>query len=219
MNVRTMIDRTSIFNELPSLHESNTRLSMQLASMGERSDLAELKTIFEEHGVQLRLGLALLHNHFKIDPGERVVEYGNVSTPWQVPANGNVFGGVTVPRSWRFLEGELQAYEYGFNINGDEMYDTEEVPEDFARQVGGFLTDNGLADILGICTMDGDDGGRVEKTVGRVSVTVPVRRGGDGNGVEDLHGNIEAVWSFDCKRGLESAVMKLARVCLNCGKC
>jgi len=45
MNVRTMIDRTSIFNELPSLHESNTRLSMQLASMGERSDLAELKYV------------------------------------------------------------------------------------------------------------------------------------------------------------------------------
>jgi len=209
------MDYTTVFNSLPDLHDANARLSKQLALMGEKADLAELRDIFEEHGVQSRLGLTLLHHHFEVSPGERVVEFGNISTPWPVPANGHIFGGITVPRSWRFLDGELRAYEYCFNIAGEETYDTEEVPKGFIKQANAFLTDNGLADILGICTMVASDEGMVEKTAGRVSIQVPIT-GVKGDGVGGLHNDIEAVWSFSCHRGLESTTMKLARACKQC---
>lgn len=159
-------------------------------------------------------------------PGERVVEYGNVSTPWPVPDNGVVtgrlFNGVTVPRTWKFIDGNLEPTEYGFNVEGEELYDSAPIPEPFIEDTRSFLVDNGLEDILGICTMGTSNDARVEKTIGRVSITVPMDTVVGGGSplvrshMNDMNEFTEAVWSFDCIAGMESSVFKLARFCLWC---
>ena len=78
-------------------------------------------------------------------------------------------------------------------MSGEERYNTEGVPVDFSRQAKSFYTDNGLADILGTCAMNEDDEGRVEKTVGRVSMMVLFRRDSNGIDIDDPQGSVEAV--------------------------
>lgn len=181
------------------------------------------RAIFEQHDVQSRIGLTLLHHHFEIGPGEKVVEYGNVSTPWVVPDDnrivGRLFTGFAVPRSWRFQDGNLRPYEYGFNVEGENLYDTRELPPRFVEDVKTFLEANGLDDTLGLCTMGTSNDARVEKTIGRVSITVPMEtvvQTGPPLVRSHMNDYTEAVWSFDCIAGVESSVIKLARYCLWC---
>jgi len=205
-----------IFNGLTTLSESNKVLSERLASLGPRADLAELRDIFERFGVTTRIGLALLHKHFTVEEGERVVEFGHVSTPWPVPDDGRVAGGYVVPRSWRFWDGSLEPYEFGFNHPGQEEYDDVDLPDDFVRQLQDFLTEANLLDVLGICAIGpAENVGRIEKNRGRVNFTVPAASPQDLD-VRSTPTHSPSVWSFDCKVGLNDATIKLARACLVC---
>ncbi|KAK2591795.1 hypothetical protein QQS21_010496 [Conoideocrella luteorostrata] len=207
-----------IFNSLTTLSESNQVLNQRLVALGPGSDLAELRDIFQRFDATESIGLALLHKHFSISPGERVVEFGHVSTPWPVPADGKVAGGYVVPRSWRFWNGNLEPYEFGFNHPGQEDYEDVLLPVDFVEQLRAFLSKTNLLDVLGVCVIGAAEiVGRIEKNRGRVNFTVPAA------GPEDLDVTVTpthspSVWSFDCKSGLNDATIKLARACWVCPK-
>lgn len=224
----------SIFNDLTTLSEANEILVKRLANLGERSDLAELKyerkpglvchnvtecccrDIFDRYDISRRVGLSLLHRHYAITEGERVVEFGNVSTPWPVPADGKVAGGSVVPRSWRFRNHKLEPYEFGFNHPGQEDYDDTDLPHDFVREVEAFLSNTNLDDVLGICAIGTADlEGRIEKNSGRVNFTVPATSTGEMD-ITAIPEHRTSVWAFDCKSGLGDATIKLARACFVC---
>lgn len=169
-----------------------------------------------------RLGLTLLHRHYTIEEHERVVEYGHVATPWPVTGNNVVSAGRIVPRAWMFSGTGPIPYEYGFNSEGEDLYSNFDFPDGFVAEFTSFLEQYDLQDSFGICTMgEAEWTGRVERTIGRVSVTVPMA--GLQEAIEEkeaveriLDDYVPSVWSFDCKIGLESATMKLARNCLWC---
>ena len=171
---------------------------------------------YERYNMSRCVGLSLLHRHFTIFEGERVVEFGHVSTAWPVPADGKVAGGYVVPRSWRFLNHKLEAYEYGFNHPGQEDYGHTELPPGFVSEVDTFLSENKLDDVLGICSIGSADlEGRIEKNQGRVNFTVPA------GSIKEMDTRMTpehapSVWSFDCQSGLGDATIKLARACWVC---
>lgn len=157
-----------------------------------------------------------MHKHYSIVEGERVVEFGHVSTPWPVPVDGKVAGGYVVPRSWRFLNHKLEPYEFGFNHPGQEDYDSTDLPPDFVREVDVFLSDNKLDDVLGICAIGSADlEGRIEKNRGRVNFTVPAASLAEMDS-RVMPEHSPSIWSFDCKTGLGDATIKLARACWVC---
>jgi len=176
------------------------------------------RDIFQHFEVTDTVGLALLHKHFSIEEGERVVEFGHVSTPWPVPPDGRMAGGYLVPRSWRFWDDMLEPYEFGFNHPGQEEYKDVPLPAGFVERLRAFLAETNLLDVLGICVIGEDEiVGRIEKNRGRVNFTVPASR------PEDLSVDLNpthspSVWSFDCKSGLNDATIKLARACWVCPK-
>lgn len=162
----------------------------------------------------------MLHRHFDIQPGERVVEFGNVSTPWMVADEERLNGGRIVPRSWRFLDGKLRAYEYGFNHPGQQDYSEADLPPAFVHEVGAFLTEASLDGVLGLNSIGGQDTGRIELNGGRVNFTVPavgLPVTADGE-VDYAAEHRPTVWSFGCTKGLGDTKMKLARACLWCPK-
>lgn len=164
------------------------------------------------------IGLGLLHKHYSIVEGEQVVEFGHVSTPWPVPADGKVAGGYLVPRSWRFLQHKLEPYEFGFNHPGQEDYHNEDLPAAFVRDVGLFLYSTNLDDVLGICAIGTAElEGRIEKNRGRVNFTVPAANPGELDARQRPE-HSPSVWAFDCKSGLNDSTIKLARVCWVCPK-
>ncbi|KAM5370717.1 hypothetical protein ACJA88_009788 [Fusarium oxysporum] len=207
-----------VFNSLSTLSEFNKLLSKRLAKLGDRADLAELRDIFQHFEVTDTVGLALLHKHFSIEEGERVVEFGHVSTPWPVPPDGRMAGGYLVPRSWRFWDDMLEPYEFGFNHPGQEEYKDVPLPAGFVERLRAFLAETNLLDVLGICVIGEDEiVGRIEKNRGRVNFTVPASRPEDLS-VDLTPTHSPSVWSFDCKSGLNDATIKLARACWVCPK-
>lgn len=176
------------------------------------------RDIFEQFKVTNNIGLALLHKHFSINDGERVVEFGNVSTPWPVPNDGKMAGGYLVPRSWRFWDDQLEPYEFGFNHPGQEDYADFSLPAGFVEKLRSFLTEANLTEVLGICAIGSAElTGRIEKNRGRVNFTVPAASPQDlDTSMSPTHS--PSVWSFDCKNGLNDATIKLARACWVCPK-
>ncbi|KAJ2895033.1 hypothetical protein MKZ38_006988 [Zalerion maritima] len=210
-----------VFNSLRSLGDANKILNQRLGELGtDRADLSELRDIFEKFHLTEHVGLILLHRHYFLNEGEKVVAFGHVSTPWPVPdtAGDTVSGGHLVPRSWRFLHHEPVAYEFGFNHPGQEEYSRLDLPDGFVREVDAFLADAQLDEVLGICAIGAAEvEGRVEKTLGRVNFTVPPSSPSemDATLTPDYR---PSVWSFDCKSSLRDTTIKLARACWVCPK-
>lgn len=186
--------------------------------MTDRLSHDQYRDIFQQFEVTDTVGLALLHKHFSIEEGERVVEFGHVSTPWPVPPDGRMAGGYLVPRSWRFWDDMLEPYEFGFNHPGQEEYKDVPLPSGFVERLRAFLDETNLLDVLGICIIGEDEiVGRIEKNRGRVNFTVPASRPEDLS-VDLTPTHSPSVWSFDCKSGLNDSTIKLARACWVCPK-
>lgn len=54
---------------------------------------------------------------------ERLVESGNVSTPWSYhQEDDNLFGGSVVSRSWMYGDKGVYPYEFGYNSQFERTY-------------------------------------------------------------------------------------------------
>ena len=126
-------------------------------------------------------------------PNEMLVEYGKVATPWPVlPANATslygiseyppfVHGGQLVPRCWKLHKEGLIPTEFGFNPYVDAgpgtRYSEVEFQTNFVSELQLLLKQNNLLDIFGLVALDHTDlegFPRLEKTMGRVSITIPL---------------------------------------------
>jgi len=60
-------------------------------------------------------GVQLLHNHFELKEGEKLVDRNNQATGWKLDDGDKLMGGQVAPISWRFLRGQgLMPYEFEF---------------------------------------------------------------------------------------------------------
>lgn len=141
--------------------------------------------------------LYLSRRHFQLEPGESVVEYGNVATPWMVrECPQSVQAGIT-GRTWAFFGGELRPTEFVYDPSGQNSTAATIVPAAFVEELGVYLRENKLEDYYGLTACSDEESrnpeamnGMYETTMGRVSVTVP--KG------EDLPSEVvDVAWKFD----------------------
>lgn len=180
---------TKHYDSLPDIMDA----AKSLTASGALEDLANsIGSIFIKHGMENTFGLILLHRHFDMDPTERLVEFGNVSVPWDITCNEAEMDKIQ-PVSWRFVDGGVVPYEF----TGNQL---DSLPEDrnydrFVKDLGGSLQRLQLDQMLGLCritTSSVDSPPTMEFTSGRANVTVPDvmwALGGDSAAVE-------ASWQF-----------------------
>jgi hypothetical protein len=155
------------------------------------------RAIFQKHAVDHELGLALTHRHFDLQPGEQLVEYENVATPWLVSTLQPALKSRLVPKTWAYVDGDLYPYEFSF-VSAAAPGSTKpyEFKPDFLVEFRNALVKYGLEDTFGLARFP--DGGpcdgvpMMEFTAGRANITIPISDGVGG----DFHP--DATWMFPC---------------------
>ncbi|CAG9947018.1 unnamed protein product [Clonostachys rosea f. rosea IK726] len=71
--------RPEAYNSLPTLSVAGTAYETQDA---EKLLFGPMRQLFLDHNVQDTYGVVLLHNHFDIDPEDRLVERRGISVLW-----------------------------------------------------------------------------------------------------------------------------------------
>ncbi|PUU77178.1 hypothetical protein B9Z19DRAFT_1128629 [Tuber borchii] len=204
-----------VFAQLHNIDEAYRRLEEKTVS---KEMLGEVRSLFIRYGVHRTLGIMVLHKHFDMTPEEKLVEFGNVSTPWLVPeANGDsVFGGKVVPRSWAFSSGHLYPIEFGFNPPTVENFPKMSFDQDFVVGLYGLLVGLGIGDLVGLTMLREDIHDMpygIEKTVGRVSITLPITPETEPTQA------VESVWTFGCHERMDNSKLWPARICWVCQDC
>jgi hypothetical protein len=166
--------------------------------------------------VQQTLGLAVLHRHFDLETGEKLVEYNAVAAPWRMTDAMQVIRGKVFPKSWAFAgdDGELYPYEFGYDPDVDGGF-TAKFSQAFVREMADLLKGNGLARTYGLSLISPDvwDPERprmLEFTAGRTSVVVPL---GEGLAEEDMKSVVEATWAFPCVSSMDGAEPSRLKIC------
>ncbi|KAL7275589.1 hypothetical protein RUND412_001467 [Rhizina undulata] len=179
------------------------------------SVLSSLRTIFHRHNVQKRFGLTLLHRHFDMTPNEKLVEFRDLATPWILPDSDEIFGGNIVPKCWAFYDGELYPTEFGFNPSGENAFTKSTFHAEFVDELYQFLSHWDLKGVFGLVSFNHKEVTSrrgIERTVGRVSITLPATDAETSTGVE-------AVWAFGCQESMNDSRMWPARICWVCEGC
>ncbi|KAK3318232.1 hypothetical protein B0H66DRAFT_532742 [Apodospora peruviana] len=139
-----------------------------------------IRQLFLDHGVHERFGIALLHKHMDIAPTERLVKYRHTSVPWKV-GNTNVsivdkYEGKVLPRSFRFMDGNLVRYEFKYSREHTEHPSLQgrDVDEKFLKELRDMLADRGFDQLLGLRDLDQRDPEMgVEVTEGKANIMMP----------------------------------------------
>ena len=109
------------YNTLPSLRKAHSLMTEDAMAKLQ----GPIRQLFLDHKVQDHYGVCLLHNHFQISNGQRLVEHGPVSLPWDLgDENKNTvlkFDGVIAPRSIRLLNGKLAPFEFSFSLTEPKL--------------------------------------------------------------------------------------------------
>ncbi|KIX10552.1 uncharacterized protein Z518_01635 [Rhinocladiella mackenziei CBS 650.93] len=141
----------------------------------------QLRVVFIKHRVYDHFGLSIIHRHYDLEPGERVVELENVATPWRVPDADkmSIFGGHIVPKNWAYLDGLLHPFEFQYRPEATNPH--PEVPcltTAFVAELHHVLALHDLLGVYGLALLpenaqDETAPGRLEFTAGRANITIP----------------------------------------------
>ena len=102
-----------LFNQLPGIEESHTTFE---SKNGLDFINSVIKPMIAKYSLEEVLGVTLLHNHFDLREGERMVEVNNISVPWGPSADDELMGGSIRPAAWLIDEdGKLMPYEFSFS--------------------------------------------------------------------------------------------------------
>ncbi|ELR08215.1 hypothetical protein VC83_08023 [Pseudogymnoascus destructans] len=172
------------YNTLPSLGKAHSLMTEDVMAKLQ----GPIRQLFLDHEVQDHYGVCLLDNHFQIPNGQRLVEHGPVSLPWDLgDENKNTavlkFDGVIAPRSIRLLDGKLAPFEFSFSLTEPQLN------SEFLMEAFRTIQDLGLHGVFGVRYFDKHDTQlSVEITQGTANVMIP--RG-------SLSGLIDAFWVFN----------------------
>lgn len=157
-----------------------------------------LKDIIFRYNVADDFAIRLLHRHFDVKDGEKVVHHGNVAMPWEIPSLPEAVRERVVPSSFMTTSsGLFFPYEFTYGDSKGTGRSPDELLAlhgDFIRDFGAALQQLGLIDVLSLAVAALMPGGiGMETTEGRANITIPMEAsdalGGDGH--------IETVWTFD----------------------
>jgi hypothetical protein len=139
--------------------------------------VGRIRQLFLKHGVQERLGIALLHKHMEIESTERLVECRHTSSPWKVnDATSSVidkYDGKILPRSFRLLEGNFVPYEFEYSCTKSTTLQGE-TDYQFLKELSDMLVELGLHQLLGLRDLDQREPElNVEVTEGKANIMIP----------------------------------------------
>jgi len=177
----------SAFNTLPSLHDADAQFNESNAATVVNSILAN---IFTKHLVDGLLGVQLLHRHFQLSEGERLVDVGGASVPW-IDLGSEGLSSRILPVSWAFEGDSYHPYEFQF-VPPTEELQVPDIPEPFFVEFNDVLKAHNLQGVLGVRSLK-KRGGKpeMEITNGRTNVTFDY----DPTAAENETA-IEASWAF-----------------------
>ncbi len=172
------------YNSLLPLWDASERLD----ALPDRAEaFGEIAKVFMEHRVQDLLGVILLHNHFTMEPDQKLVALGNVATPWDANTASEALVEVN-GSSFRFVNGAVTPYEFAHGT--EELSMKGEQMQAFLAELHPMLVKWDLNSLLGVCVLP-DISGPVgtEFTSGNANITLPLDLNPDA-------GSIEAMWHF-----------------------
>jgi hypothetical protein len=174
------------YNSLPSIELASTRFDSQSKHEQAFSDIGK---IFRDFGVHDQLALTLLHKHFHMEAGQKLVGMGNVAMPLDCRADPSETSANIHGSSFRFVDGKVVPYEFSWD-NAPPPHSDEPI-QGFVNAFRRVLSTHDLIDVLGFATLTGDlDTIGMEFTQGNCNITLPF----------DPHpasGSVEALWHFN----------------------
>lgn len=154
------------FNSLPDIVESSEAFQEECRTKKTLSDICGL---FLKHRVHLIYGLGLVHQHFDLEDGEKLVNIGNVAIPLKTDFASTSFAATR----WAFHGQGIIPYE--FSIDARQIDMTQH--SGFIHELGKLIHSRGLANNLGLCLLDSisdtTKGPTMEFTSGRANITLP----------------------------------------------
>lgn len=171
---------TEKFNAIASLHDVTS--SFQERGGKEMVD-ESFRSLFKTYGLESKLGVGLLHRHFDLETGEKLVEFNNIAVPWKHHEADEYIGGKLVPNAWLVTQGDsgasrLMPYEYFFTANngldqqqGIQLDNAENISPQFLEVFAQRVLENGLEDTIALRAFPykGYTGG-LEITQGRANI-------------------------------------------------
>jgi hypothetical protein len=160
----------------------------------EDSTFEDIGNIFVRNNIHDRLLLYLNHRHFHLQPGESVVEYGDVTTPWTLKEAPDAVKAGISGKTWAFFEEGLRPTEFSYSASGGQTY-LNTVSSEFVDELGTYLRNHELQGRFGLTALYKHEDpeamkGVYETTMGRVSIQVP-------KGDDPPDGTVEVAWKFD----------------------
>lgn len=158
--------QSSVYHALPSLHEANKTLRQQ---EGPRIIEGPLQALIRKYALGNTFAVSLVHRHFELKAGEKLVEFNSISTPWNV--DNKILGGIVEPTSWVSEGEEIRPYEFSFKPRTTEPEGILNVHKAFVEAFFGLLIEYGLQGIVGLMRLPaaGFTGG-LEVTQGRSNI-------------------------------------------------
>lgn len=179
--MRTLAFSEEVYNALPLIEE----LPVNVGEIREHLDT--LGEVFRRHRVEKTFGLGLLHRHFTVESGERMVHR---SSEQGIEAKvERSHGGY--PCSWQFQDGALLPLEFTHHDLGASGPPTPAFLEDLES----VLTSLNLEGTLGLASLveSGEhDSGYVETTDEAARCSMRAR-------THTLPAGVETLWAFDRK--------------------
>lgn len=116
---------TNIFNTIPELHKARDSFT---SKDGKALVDKVFRPMIESHKLEAKLGVGLLHRHFDLNGSEKLVEFNNISLPWNSDNGDGHNGGKVLPNAWVVRDGKLIPYEFYFSPLGrDSHFDFDTV--------------------------------------------------------------------------------------------
>lgn len=169
------------YDTLPSLHEASEHFQ-RVPKV--REVIAKIGEVLVKHRAQDLFGVILLHSHVEMEPKERMVHFGNVAVPWEVPVgrNGGDGGGGAgegageeerlAPCAWRFVPEGIAPYEFVYVPPSAPAAAAPSAPpsapprgplpslssEHFSplrSELAACLSRHGVQDLFGVCALEG----------------------------------------------------------------
>lgn len=153
------------FNSLTTINEAHNHF----ANISGQDHVELFKTFFVQAGMDRRFGLAMLHRHFSMEPGEKLVEYKGTSTPWDGRLSEMK---EPQPAMWSFdKKGQLRPTEFHYSETEDGNFTSEDLK--FIAQFKIEIDRRKLTNVFGLARYPGDNfDGSCEFTQGRTNINL-----------------------------------------------
>jgi hypothetical protein len=127
-------------------------------NLGLERFLTDSARILFQHSMERRFGIALLHRHNRLEPGECMIEYHERvhDDPALVtrPISRADATADAIPAVWATTDGRFQALEYTTDTGAKECLLEADIPPDFLRDFMAMAAHSPLRRYLGLAVVD-----------------------------------------------------------------